>query len=135
MSLTPSGLPAVQDEEKTMALVAHLCIFIPMAPVIGPGILYLVKKDTSPFIAYHALQAALFQLGFIAFSVITYVVGMVLVSILSVVTFGLGSICGLFLCFIPLPIFAAIPYALKAKNGEWAGYPLIGGIGMPAGMS
>ena len=135
MSLTPSGLPAVQDDEKTMALLAHLCIFIPMAPVLGPVILYFVKKDTSPFIAYHALQAAMFQAGFIAFSVITYIVGMVLVSILSVITFGLGGICGIVLCAIPLPIFIAIPYALKAKNGEWTGYPLIGGVGMPAGMS
>lgn len=135
MSLTPSGLPAVVDEEKNLALLAHLCIFIPMASVIGPGILYLVKKDSSPFVAYHALQAALFQLAFIAFLVIGVVVGQVVVFIISIVTFGIGSICGIVLCALPLPIFVAIPYALKAKNGDWAGYPLISGIGLPAGVS
>jgi uncharacterized protein len=135
MSLTSSGLPAVQDDEKTMAMLAHLCIFIPMASGLGPLIIYFMKKDTSPFIAYHALQAAIFQFGFIAFAVISYILGMVFVSIISMLTFGLGSICGLVLCLIPLPVFAAIPFALKAKNGDWAGYPAIGGVGMPAGVS
>lgn len=121
MSLTPSGLPAVQDEEKTFAMIAHLCAFV--VPIVGPGVIWLLKKDTSPFIAYHAVQAALFQL-------VVWMVPAVATTVLSIVTFGM---CGWLGCLMYFAVFGAIPWALKAKNGEWTGYPGLAQFGLPTG--
>jgi uncharacterized membrane protein len=118
-SLAPSGLPEATADDKMMGLIAHLSIFI--IPVLGPLVLYLVKKD-SPFVQYHAIQALLFQL------IIWFGSGM-LITILTVVTLGF---CGWIGCVGYLGILVAIPYAIKANNGEWEGYPLISNIGKPA---
>ncbi|RME23341.1 MAG: DUF4870 domain-containing protein [Deltaproteobacteria bacterium] len=91
------------SEERTLALVAHLLVFI--APVLGPLVIYLIKKDTSRFVAYHALQATVFQL-------IAWIIG--------------GATCGIGFLLVVLSILAAI----KANKGEWEEpYPLIGSIG------
>lgn len=131
-ALSPSGLPAVADDEKTMAMIAHLCSLC--FPVVGPGLIWVLKKDTSPFIAYHAIQAAVAQVIFmISISVLS--VGLnVVMAIFATITFGLGGLCYPVVCLAFLPVFGGIPWALKAKAGEWTGYPMIGGIGRPAGM-
>ncbi len=40
------------SDEKTLALLSHVLTFV--FPIFAPLIIYLVKKDESPFIAYHA---------------------------------------------------------------------------------
>lgn len=125
-SLSSSGLPEVQQEEKTFALIAHLSIFI--GAIIVPAIIYFIKKDQSPYVAYHAMQALVFQIGVVAFNIVI----MFPVSIvLGIITMGLCSWVG---CLGFIPIFAAIPFALKANNGEWTGYPGISNIGRPPGV-
>ncbi|MCB9777561.1 MAG: DUF4870 domain-containing protein [Alphaproteobacteria bacterium] len=90
-------------EDRTFALAAHLLAFI--APIIGPLIVYFIKKDGSRFVAYHALQATVFQL-------IAYIIG--------------GATCGIGLLLMILSILAA----MKANKGEWDDpYPLIGSVG------
>lgn len=90
-------------EDRTFALAAHLLAFI--APIIGPLVVYFIKKDSSRFVAYHALQATIFQL-------IAYIIG--------------GATCGIGLLLMILSIMAA----LKANKGEWdEPYPLIGSVG------
>ena len=91
------------SEERTFALAAHVLTFV--APIIGPLVVYFIKKDSSRFVAYHAIQATVFQL-------ITYLIG--------------GATCGVGFLLVILSVLAA----LKANKGEWeAPYPLIGGIG------
>lgn len=91
------------SEERTFALAAHLLVFI--APVFGPLIVYFIKKDSSKYVAYHAVQATVFQL-------ITYLIG--------------GATCGIGFLLVILSVLAA----MKANKGEWdEPYPLISGIG------
>ncbi len=126
-SLSNSGLAEVTPDDKMFAMIAHLSTFIaPMVMVPGliPGVIYLMKKDTSPFIAYHALQAVIFQIAYFAFA-------MVIAVPISVVLSMFGCPCG---CIFFLGVFACIPFAIKANNGDWTGYPLISGIGRPPGV-
>lgn len=90
------------SDERTMALAAHLLAFI--LPVFGPLIIYFIKKDSSRFVAYHAMQATIFQ-------TIAWALG--------------GATCGVALVLLILPIV----WAVKSNKGEWTGYPLIDGIG------
>ena len=92
----PSG------DEKLFALAAHLSIFI--LPVIAPLVIYLIKKDQSAFVRYHALQSVIWHL-------IAYVIG--------------GMIC----IGTPIGWVFAVMWALKANSGEWAGYPVIASLG------
>src|SRR5262249_28202433 len=74
-----SNLPTpetITRDERTNAMLAHvLTIF---AGFIAPGIIYLVKRRESRFIAFHALQAffwhmlqmAVFFLGFVALAAV-----------------------------------------------------------------
>jgi uncharacterized Tic20 family protein len=126
--LSPSGLPEVQSDEKTMALLCHLSIFV--GAIIVPGIIYLIKKDQSPFIAYHALQALIYQSAVIVVSMLAYFAFMIFTTI----TMGLGAICFPVMCVFLVFPFGAIPFAMKANNGEWAGYPMMSGVGRPSGV-
>lgn len=100
-SLQPFG-GETTDGERTLGLAAHLATFV--IPLIGPLAIYVFKKDESRFLAYHAVQAGIFQL---------------IVALAGTVTCGVGFV------LLVLPIWVG----LKAHKGEWAGYPLIDGFG------
>jgi uncharacterized Tic20 family protein len=55
---TPEIVPT--SDEKTLALLAHILTFV--APILAPLIIYLVKKDDSQFVAYHAKESLNFQI-------------------------------------------------------------------------
>ncbi|MFT5679808.1 MAG: putative Tic20 family protein [Myxococcota bacterium] len=90
------------SNERGLAMVAHIAALV--LPVVGPILIYFIKKDDSKFVAYHAVQAAAFQ-------VISYLIA--------------GATCGFGLVLLILPIV----WAVKAYNGEWTGYPLIDSAG------
>lgn len=101
-ALAPSG---PNQEERTLAAIAHGLTFFE-GGLVGPLILYLVKKDESEFIAFHALQSLYFGLAFF---------------VLSVVTCGIGAI----LLGIPYLVFEVIA-TIKAYEGEWYELPVVG---------
>ena len=76
-------------EEKLLAIAAHLGFFTRVGYLIFPLVIWLVKKDSSPFVSAHAKQALVWQaaclvfgsvLGFaaFAFSVLTAGIGLFL---------------------------------------------------------
>ena len=65
---TPSA--SSESDERTMAAVAHGLTFFE-GGLIGPLILYFVKKDESDFVAFHALQSLYFGLAFLLLTTIT----------------------------------------------------------------
>ena len=56
---TPYSGPQSIQEERTWAMLAHLLGFL--TSVIGPLIIWLIKRKQSSFVAFHSLQALLFQ--------------------------------------------------------------------------
>lgn len=102
-ALAPWG-GETSSEERIFALVAHLLTFF--LPVLGPGVIYLIKKDNSRYVSYHALQALVFQL-------VAWLLN--------------GTLIG---CIIGVPmILYSIYQGVRAFNGEWVGYPLIENVG------
>jgi hypothetical protein len=60
----PDQVPT--QDEKTIALITHLSFFI--FPFIAPLVIYIIKKNESPFIAAHAKSAFNFHVaGAVAF--------------------------------------------------------------------
>jgi len=147
--LTPS-LPAppppftvgqLTPDETTMAALAHL--LQPMTWWIGPLIIYFIKRE-SKFVAFHAMQALLWQIIRILIYVICF--GGVFVFIFTVVVphaneqsgnqmppkFIAGFIVswlilygGMMLTMV-VDLTLSILFGIKAGRGQWAEYPLLG---------
>ena len=66
---TPSPFSLAKDDQ-TWAMVAHAVTFIE-GGIVGPLLLYVVMKDKSEFIAFHALQSFYFGLLVLAVSVLS----------------------------------------------------------------
>lgn len=92
----------VSSDDKQTALLSHLSnIFFWL---VGPLVIYLVKKDSSKFVAFHALQSLYWALA-----------GLVLTTI----TCGVGA--------FPMLIFNVIA-AMKANEGQLYEYPVVGAM-------
>jgi uncharacterized Tic20 family protein len=115
-------LPATQSsEERTWALIGHLSAFSAFITgigcIVGPLIVWLVKRDTMPFAADQAKEALNFN--------ITLAIAFCALVLFSIVTFGLGLLIawpiGAVLCvaWFVLTIIAAI----KANEGVAYRYP------------
>ena len=110
---------------ETLCHLSGLLLFtgIPFGNILGPLIVWLVKRDASPAIDEHGKEALNFQM-----SLTLYFVGLIALTIaLMLVLVGF--------LFLPLVIIAAIfgPFldlifiiisAVKAGNGEVYRYPL-----------
>ena len=97
-------------DDNTLALLAHLLGLF--TGFLGPLILYLVKKDESPYVRHHAAEALNFQLTVM----IAYVVAFVLILVLI----GLLLLPVIFIDSIVLEIVATV----AANRGEWYRYPI-----------
>jgi len=73
------------SDEKTLALLSHILTFF--FPILAPLIIYLVKKDESSFIAYHAKESLNFQITMfiICFALIITVIGILLLWLVGIV--------------------------------------------------
>ena len=89
---TPEIVPT--SDEKTLALLAHILTFV--APILAPLIIYLVKKDDSQFVAYHAKESLNFQITLFAVIILVItIIGILLlwaVGILSLVLVVVATI-------------------------------------------
>ncbi|MBK7690797.1 MAG: DUF4870 domain-containing protein [Bacteroidetes bacterium] len=78
------SLPQTQpsSDERTMAILSHvLCI---IGSFIAPLIIYLLKKDESPYVKEHALEALNFQITMIILYIISGILIFILVGFLLI---------------------------------------------------
>ncbi|MBB6170859.1 hypothetical protein HNR23_000919 [Nocardiopsis mwathae] len=100
-------------DDRTMALLAHLGgLFLSF---LVPLVLYLVKKDESPFVRHHAAQALNFQILVLIVYVVSWVLTLVFIGVLTFFAMWIAAVV--------LGIMAAV----AANKGEWYTYP----IGVP----
>jgi uncharacterized Tic20 family protein len=112
------GNPTITGDDRLWGMLAHVLGLASSAigglSFIGPLIVYLVKKDKSAFIAYHAREALNFNI-----SLLLYMVAAGLLYWLSSSVFGL--------LLIGIPIFGIVMMILaapKANQGLLYRYPL-----------
>jgi len=111
-------------DEKLWGMLAHLLTLLGYIVMLGqyiaPLVIYLVYKDRSQFVAFHALQALFFQLLALAVSVA--------LILFSIVTLGLGVLLAVPLAIalaIAVPVYTIIA-AIQANNGVWYELPIVG---------
>ncbi|RDS81252.1 DUF4870 domain-containing protein [Dyella monticola] len=123
----PIGSEAIPAEERTWAMLAHLSALLGglltasfgrgWGCFVGPLVIWLVKKDTMPFVNDQAKEALNFN--------ITVALASLVLLVLSIITFGIGLIIA-----IPLWIIIGVAWlvltiiaALKANEGVRYRYP------------
>ena len=94
------------SDEKTLALLSHVLTFV--FPILAPLIIYLIKKDESSFVAYHAKESLNFQ---ITLFIVCFVLVITVIGILLVWAVGLIAVA--------LVIVATI----RASEGKLYKYP------------
>jgi len=121
----PPGTMSPQDE-RTWSMLSHLSVlvwpitgFLPVAPLI----IWLVYKDRSPGVGFHALQSLWYQVAWLVIGT----VGGFLATLFTIVTFGLG----IFLVVPLAVILGLVPFvhqlyaAYKVYQGVDYRYPFI----------
>ena len=110
------------QDERTWSILAHLSMFLNLVTgFLGPVaalIIWLVYKDRSPKVAFHALQSMWYQVGWL----VILAVGWTVTALLLVVLIG----------FVLIPVMAivsVVPFvhagyaAYKVSQGEDYRYP------------
>lgn len=116
----PSGTPGA--EERQWGMFAHLSalagLIIPFGNLIGPLIIWLVKKDTMPFVADQAKEALNFHITVSAICVVLGILGFVLAFIvIGFLFFPLIGLIGLG------ALVLSVIGGLKANEGTAYRYP------------
>lgn len=107
-------------DERTWALAAHLSSFLGYlvggGGFVGPLVVWLMKKDESPFVADQAKESLNFQLSLLLYGIVLFISCFPLMIGFLVVWF-VGPL--LALAGIALPIVGA----MKANEGSIFRYP------------
>jgi uncharacterized protein len=101
----------VKNEERTLAAVLYVISFF--APIIGPLIIWLLKKDESAFIDYHGKEYFNFFISYTVYGIISGILVLLLIGIFMLWALG-----------IMLFVFTIIA-AVKAYEGNEYRFPLI----------
>jgi uncharacterized Tic20 family protein len=101
----PKYIPT--SDEKTFAILAHVLALV--FPILAPLIIYLLKKDESKYVAYHAKESLNFQI-----TMMIVIIGL-LISIIGI----------FFLWLVGIAVFVLVIIAtIKASEGVLYKYPL-----------
>ena len=105
-----------QQDERMWAMFCHLSAFagfiIPFGSIIGPLVVWSVKKEQFPSIDEHGKEALNFQISIAIYMIIS--------AILIVIVVGIFLLIALVVFRLIMIIMASI----KANNGEYFKYPL-----------
>jgi uncharacterized Tic20 family protein len=112
------------QEERTWSVLAHLSVFLNLfTGFLGPvaaAVIWLVYKDRSPQVAFHALQTAAYQVAWM----VLLGVGWALTGLLTLILVG----------FLLIPVMAlatVVPFvhmayaAYRVSKGDDYRYPLV----------
>jgi uncharacterized Tic20 family protein len=118
----PAGSTMSPQDERTWSILAHLSVLVGLVGLmpLGALIIWLVYKDRSRRVGFHALQALWYQLAWL----VILVVGWFVTFVLVIVVIGL--------LFIPVMLIASLaPFvhgcyaAYKVSQGVDYRYPFI----------
>jgi len=105
-----------RPDERTWAMFCHLSafagFFIPFGNIIGPLIIWLVKRPESLFVDFHGKESLNFQISITIYSIVA--------SLLCFRVIGIPILFGLIIFEVVMIIIAT----LRANNGEEYRYPL-----------
>jgi uncharacterized Tic20 family protein len=109
-----ANMPEAQERNLGMAchLVALAGFVIPFGHIIGPLILWLVKKEESEFVDDQGKESLNFQISITIYAFVAALLAIILIGILLLIAVGIFS------------LVMIVVAAVKASSGEKYRYPL-----------
>lgn len=113
-----------EADERNWAMAAHLSALIALISIpslVGPLVVWLLKKDESPFVAAHGVDALNFNISVLIYTI----VGSLAMALIGLATLGFGlllAIPAVFVAFVLWLVFV-IQGAMAASRGEQFKYP------------
>src|SRR5262245_10154590 len=102
-----------QPWERTYATFEHLTVFVSwICPVIPALVMWLIKKDESPFVSDHGKEAMNFQISLVIYFAVGWLLTVVCVGFPVLVAAGVLAIVG------------GILGAVAANKGRYFRYPM-----------
>jgi hypothetical protein len=105
----------MSQDEKNWGMFCHVAVFAgciaPLGNIIGPLVIWLIKKDQYGFVDYNGRQAINFQ--------ITFLIAMLASALLAFVLIGFLLMAGLGI----LALVVTIQAIVAASRGEYYTYP------------
>lgn len=117
----PAGVDRPSVEQRSWAMACHLAALSVLVTgigiVLGPLIVWLVKKDEMPFVNDQGKEALNFNLTLCLLGVV--------LGLFVLITFGIGALLVLPLSILigVLWLIVTIVAAIKANDGEYYRYP------------
>lgn len=104
-------------QARTWGMICHLSalsvfIGIPFGNILGPLIVWLIKRNDHPFIDQQGKESLNFQISLLIYSTISAILVFVVVGIIFLIFLGI------------LDVVAVIITSIKASDGEHFRYPL-----------
>jgi hypothetical protein len=105
------------SQARTWAMAAHLstlCIYIgvPFGNILGPMIVWLIKKEEFPFVDDQGKEAMNFQISMTVYGIVAFILCFVLIGFL------------LLFALVIMDLALTIVAAVAANRGEYYRYPL-----------
>lgn len=106
----------INNEERTMSMLCHLSalagLIIPFGFLLGPLVVWLIKKDQYPEVNRQGKDALNFQISMFIYMMISGILVLIAVGLILLVILGI------------LNLVIVIIAAVKSNNGERFDYPL-----------
>jgi uncharacterized Tic20 family protein len=103
--------PIVTQDDKTLGMVMHILCLVGF-PIIGPLIIWLMKKDQSPYLDAQGRELLNFQISYFIYAMVSVVLIAVLIGIVLLFAVGIASF-----------VFTIIGI-VKAADGKVYRFPL-----------
>jgi uncharacterized Tic20 family protein len=108
--------PPVADNTRTFMMLAHLSafagLFIPFGNILGPFIVWMIKKDEMPGVDAHGKESMNFQISITIYLIVSFILWLVII--------GIPITVGLSIFWLVMVIMASV----KANEGVLYKYPL-----------
>jgi uncharacterized protein len=110
----PAG--GLTSDERNWGMAAHLSslsgFVIPLGNIIGPLVVWLIKREQYPYVDAQGKEAVNFNISILIYGIVSAILILLLVGILLIIA--------VLIAWLVLTIVAAV----KAANGEGYRYPL-----------
>jgi len=105
-----------ESQEKNFGMFCHLAALagfvIPFGNIIGPLIIWLIKKDESAYVDKQGKESLNFQISVTIYVIISAILALILIGFLLMMLIGIAT------------LILIIVAAIKANNREDFQYPL-----------
>lgn len=116
-AIETNGTPS--KDERTWGMLCHLVAFsgfvIPFGTIIGPLVIWLIKKDEMPFVNDQGKESLNFQLTMLIAFIISAILTFVLIGFLLMVILAIYEIVVLIIACIKANdgVYYRYPYAIQ----------------------